>query len=132
LLLISDSLITGVNGIILLVSLLLGKPLLLLIARNMLANTPSPQSEQQTQQWQETQYRSFFTLLTAVVGMGLLIEFVTRLILVYTLSTAQFLLVSPIVHYGLLGGLLLWIVLFVRRRRQSQQTEAIPQQETAH
>jgi intracellular septation protein A len=117
LVLVSASLVTGVHSVLLLSSLLFGQPLLQTLARNMLATTPSAGSEQLTRRWDEPQVRSFFTLLTALVGGGLLIECIVRCILVFRLSVSQFLVISPIVHYGLLGCVLLAVVLLVRHRR---------------
>jgi hypothetical protein len=137
LVLVGDSLITGVYGVLMLTSLLFRKPLVLRLLRSMLANASSAQSQQLTQPWQEENTRSFFMVITAVVGLSLLLEFVMRLLLVFTLPVEQFLLISSIVRYGILGLMLLCLFLFIRlcRSRQEQMLERSPQQqaqETSH
>ncbi|MBO0779337.1 MAG: hypothetical protein J2P37_10965 [Ktedonobacteraceae bacterium] len=117
LVLLSDSLMTGVHGVLLLGSLLVGKPLLQILAYNMLATTPAAQNEQLMRRWQAPRIRTFFILLTALVGTGLLIQLAVSSILVFTLPTEQFLVMRPIVHYGLLGLVLLIAVLFIWLRR---------------
>ena len=57
--------------------------------------------------------------LTALVwGLGFLLEMVVRSYLVFTLTIPQFLIISPFVFYGFLGGLALWTVLYTRKGRK--------------
>ncbi|HEY7417620.1 MAG TPA: VC0807 family protein [Ktedonobacteraceae bacterium] len=130
LILVSDSLITGVIGFLMLISLFSAKPLLLRIIESVLVNAPSAQNQQVMKRLQETSVRSRFTLITVVWGIGLLLECGARLTLALTLSTGQFLMISPIVHYGLLGVLVIWLFLFIslQRRRQRKSLEHAPQQ----
>ncbi len=131
LVLVGDSLITGVFGALMLASLVTRTPLALRLLRSILANASSAQSQQLTWHRQEGDTRSFFTIVTVVVGSGLLLEFAVRLFLAFTLPVEQFLVISPIVRYGFLGLILLCLLLSVRqrRRRQKQKLERSPQQQ---
>lgn len=118
--LVSDSLITGVYGLLLLASLPLGKPLLLLLMQNMLTMTPSAQQEHLMKRWQTPGARSFFTLLTALLGAGLLLELVVRTLLVFTVPVDQFLVLSPLIRYGLFGVMALVAFGMAWQRRRTQ------------
>jgi hypothetical protein len=57
--------------------------------------------------------------LTAIVwGLGFLLEVVVRSFLVFTLTIQQFLIISPFVFYGFLGGIVLWTFLYSRKGRK--------------
>ena len=55
---------------------------------------------------------------TIVWGVGFLFEFVIRTILVFTLTIPQFLIISPFVFYGFIGGIILWTLLYSRQGRK--------------
>lgn len=131
LVLVSDSLITAVYGILMLASLLTPTPLIQRFIESILGSTPAPQSQQLSEYKPGAGTRSLLHTITAVWGVGLLLECVARVILVYTLSTDQFLVISPIVRYGFLGLLVLWAILHarIRRRRQPQPQESFVEQE---
>lgn len=117
LLLVSGSLITGVHGVLCLVSLLTPRPLLLWFIEGMLAKAPATSGRQYIQHLLAEVPRSVFTILTAVWGIILLLEVVVNSLLVFTLTIEQFMVISPIVRYGLLGGMLPGTLLFARIRR---------------
>ncbi|MGH2478430.1 MAG: VC0807 family protein [Ktedonobacteraceae bacterium] len=119
-LLVGNSLTTACYGILLLASLLTSKPLLMRLIESVLANHPSDQSQQIMSRWQEAGTRASFTIITAVWGIGSLLEFGVCLILAFTLSIDRFLVISPLIHYGFLGLLLIWAFLFGRLRRRQQ------------
>jgi len=136
LVLISSSLVTGAYGVIMLASLLSPPPLILTLFMNALAGSDPAQREQLTKRWQEVGSRSFFALITALWGVGFLIELVLRLILTFTLTVEQFLIIGPIVQYSFLGAMLLGTLLFVRIRRYGKrnlpkQLPEQPKQETS-
>lgn len=122
LILISDSLMIGVYGVIMLASLLFGKPLLLTLAMNMLADAPPAEREQFEKRWQEAG-SSYFTFITALWGAGLSIVLVVSIVLTSVLTVQQFVLVGPIIQYSMFGVLILvsQAIGIIRRykRRQS-------------
>ena len=119
LVLASDSLMMGVYGMLMLASLPFGKPLLLVIARNALANAPVEQRELREHQWSVSE-RPFFTVITAIWGIGLLVEMLVAVILVYTLTVTQFLLVRPVMHYVFYGVLILVSYLYAKMHRKNR------------
>lgn len=116
----AGALVTGTLGIIMLASVLLRRPLLLTLAKYALANNHDRRDRILLQHWQAGKnagYRSSLAYITALWGAGLLLECILRIVLALRLPAAQFLLVSPIVRYGILGILALVTLLMVRMRR---------------
>ncbi|GHO72089.1 hypothetical protein KSC_109810 [Ktedonobacter sp. SOSP1-52] len=123
LVLVSDSLITAIYGVLMLASLLTASPLIMRLIQSVLANATPGQDQQLMLRWQEPGTRLFFAAITAVWGIGLLLECVVRVALALTLPIEQFLVISPIVRYCFLSVLVLWAILFARIRRQRQQKQ---------
>lgn len=128
LILVGDSLITAIFGILLLTSLLTASPLLMRLMESVLATTSSAQSQQLVRRWQQPDMRRFFTIITAAWGVGLLLECGIQVLLAFTLTTQQVLLLSPLVRYGMWALLLLGAVLFrwISRSRRHMTREDIP------
>jgi intracellular septation protein A len=128
LILVGDSLITAVFGIALLASLLTASPFLIRLVESVLATTSSEKTPQLIQRWQQPDMRRFFTIITVVWGIGLLLECGIQVLLVFTLTVEQVLLLSPIVRYGVWAILFLWAVLFrwMSRSRKHPTRESIP------
>ncbi len=129
LILISDSLMTGVYGIMMLVSVLLGKPLLMTLAMNMLADAPLAERERFEKRWQEAG-SSYFAFITALWGVGLTLTLVLNILLVYILTVQQFVLLGPIVQYSIFGFLILvsQAIGIVRRFRKRRLLDKPAQQ----
>ncbi len=79
--------------------------------------------------WQYPAFRSLNRLITIVWGVALLCEFSIRLILVYTLTVAQVLVISPIVTSVILIALIWWTI--VVSKRGARRGEASRQQRLA-
>jgi hypothetical protein len=57
-------------------------------------------------------------VMTLAWGFGLLADFALSVVLIETLSVAEYLLVGPIIGYVTIGGLTLWTVFYRRRTRR--------------
>jgi hypothetical protein len=64
-------------------------------------------------------------VMTAVWGVGFLLEAAIRIFLVLTLTTEQFLIISPFVLYGIIAVLAVWTFFYSRQGRK--KSEAIRQ-----
>jgi intracellular septation protein A len=129
LLLLSGSLITGVHGVIFLASLFTTRPLLLWIVESVVAKVPTDPDQQLLRRWLESVPRSSFAVITAVWGVALLLDAVLNALLASTLAIEQFMLISPIARYSLLGGTVLGTLLVVwirRSRKWKRQRYACP------
>lgn len=107
-LLIRESMITGAVGLIFLGSLIFKRPLMFYLAMRFIGN---PDFEGN---WQYDYFRYVMRLMTFVWGTILLIEAAVRTIMVYQLTTAQFLALSNFVLYGFIGAAIAWTVLYRR------------------
>jgi hypothetical protein len=101
-LLLRDSLVTSIVGLVIAISAAFPKPILYYLFRQVQAGEPA---------------LGPMRVLSVVLGLGLVVEMGVRTAMVYAMTTSRFLLVSPFVQYGLTGLLVLWAVLYMRRHR---------------
>ena len=64
--------------------------------------------------------------MTLVWGVGLLLEAITRVVVVFTLPLAAATSASPIIAVVFIGGLLLWTVRYAKARRAAAARRAAP------
>lgn len=112
-LLLRESFITGITGLVFLVSLLFKKPLIYYFAQRFSGSDKADKSVWE-KRWEIPYFRYGMKLMTFVWGIGLVLEAVIKTILVYTLSVSTFLLVSSFVSYGIFGLLILWQVRYIK------------------
>jgi len=126
--LIRESILTGALGIACLVSLLFPKPLMFYFGRQFMSGGDPTKAAYYNSLWQYPRFRFSNYLITVVWGVGFVAEFALRVILVYTLSVAQVLAISPIVFNAITIGLILWTIAYgnrARRKRQSQYQDQV-------
>lgn len=113
-----ENLVTGVIALIFLGSAAIGKPLIYELAR---ANMRR-KSEGEAQAFEALRvnagFRRVMTIMTLVWGFGLLIQVAVAAVLVFALSIRTYLIVSPILGYGMTGALVLWTFLYGQRARR--------------
>lgn len=113
-----EKLVTGVIGLVFLGSALVGKPLVYELARA----TMRRKSEGEAQAFEALQvhvgFRRTMMLMTLVWGIGLLADVAVSVVLVFTLSIRDYLIVNPILGYGTMGGLGLWSALYGRSAKR--------------
>jgi hypothetical protein len=121
LLLLRESLITGVVGLVLLISLLFPRPLMYYMAEST-ASKHSPEDAGRFELlWEKPRFVRCMYLLTTFWGVGLVCEAIIRAILAWTIPTEQFLLISPIVSYGVYLGLIGWTFWMVHRLKTAER-----------
>jgi uncharacterized membrane protein len=114
LILMRESLVTGILGLIFIGSLFYSKPLIYHFAIRFSSNDESEQKGKFANNWEFSYFRFVIRLMTAVWGIALLAEAVIKTILVYELSISAFLAVSQIIFYSVLGVTILWTVIYRR------------------
>ncbi|WP_282936478.1 VC0807 family protein [Paenibacillus sp. RC67] len=117
LLLIRESFITAAVGLLFLISLMFKKPLIYHLAIRFTVKDNVDEKSTFATNWDYSYFRFVVRLMTAVWGGMLLVEAGIRIILVYELTTAQFLAVSNLVFYGFIGITILWTALYRRRSK---------------
>jgi hypothetical protein len=126
LLLLRESLVTGLIGLIFLGSVPLGRPLILVLARAAVARRSAEEQAALETVGDTPGFRRTMTVLTLVWGAGFVAETCLRMVLVFTLPTGRFLIVSPILGYGTYGLLMLWTFLYARERKQRPREAPVP------
>ncbi|WP_345531389.1 VC0807 family protein [Viridibacterium curvum] len=124
LLLLRESLISGLIGLAFLVSVPFAKPLVYFLARATAARQDSAAQSDFDAWWQLAPSRQLLRGITLGWGIGLTAEALVRALLAWHMEPEDFLLYSPFVSYGLIGLLLLWTAWYRRRfldREQSRQ-----------
>ena len=118
LLLVRESLITGIFGLIFLGSLLFSRPLMFHLVKTTVTKQGMTQ-EAFASRWSIPDFRFTFYLMTIVWGVGLLVEATLKIILAFTMPTGLFLVVSPIISYTIYLGLLGWSICYGNQRRKA-------------
>ena len=114
LLLMRESLITGLIGLAFLASVLIGRPLVEVLARAALARQAAIQGT--TEEWEETPaMRRAMKVMTAVWGCGFVAETCLRVGLVFSLPVGSALVAGPVVGYTAIGLLVGWTWLYGKR-----------------
>jgi hypothetical protein len=115
--LIRESFFTITFGLAFLVSLVLARPIMFYIARHFAAGNDPASVAHFNSFWQNERFRHSMRVMSAVWGIGLLLEAVIRISLVITLSIEQFLAISPFVIYGIIALLIFWTFRYGRAVR---------------
>jgi hypothetical protein len=113
-----EKLVTGAIGLVFVGSALIGKPLIYQLARASMRR----KSEGEAQEFEALQvhagFRRTMTLMTLVWGFGLLADVAVSVVLVFTLSIREYLIVNPILGYGTMGALALWSFFYARAAKR--------------
>jgi len=105
---IRDAMVTGVIGVIFLISLVLKRPMIFYLARATMArNTESGAAEFEAM-WLRPGVPRVFRVLTAVWGIGLVFQTAVMCWLAWIWPIKLYLLYSPIVGYSIFGLLMAW------------------------
>jgi len=125
--LIKESFLTGLFGLVFLGSFLLPRPLMFYFGRQFATGGDPPRIARWEGLWQYESFRHGNRVMTAVWGIGFVLEAAARVALVFVLSVSVFLVVSPIVAYVVLFGLISWTIRYGRagaRRGRALAEEA--------
>jgi hypothetical protein len=117
LLLIRESFVTGILGLVFLGSLFWPRPLMFQIVKSTIAKQ-AVGAEAFASRWSIPGFRHTFYLMTTVWGIGLVAEAILKIALAFTLAIEQFLVVSPVLGYGIYFGLLGWSFWYGNQRRK--------------
>lgn len=121
LILLRESFVTGMMGLIFLGSLLFGKPLIYYFALRFTVGSNQEKQSAFEENWKLPYVRKVLRMMTAGWGIALVGEAAIKWILVYTLSTTAFLAVSNVVMYGVIGLAILWTYFYRKSTRQHLQ-----------
>jgi len=103
---VRESMLTGVFGIVCLASLAAPRPAMFYMGRLFATGGDPDQVAEFNEIWELPTVPRRFRIVTLVWGVGLVGEAAFRTVLALTIPTQTFLIVSQIVNWGVLGGLL--------------------------
>lgn len=104
-LLMRESLVSGLIGLVFLGSLCFGKPLVFYLARATLERESSAGRTRFDTLWGQEIFRRGLRRMTCLWGVGLVAETAIRAWMAWNMPADRFLVLSPIVSYGFVGML---------------------------
>ena len=130
-LLLKGAVLTGTFSLICLGSLLAPKPLMYFLGRQLSTRDDPELVAQWNARWAFPEFRRIMRLITAVWGIGYMLEVVIRVITAYTLPPITVLAIAPVITYGTLGILMVWTIVYSSAmRRKYADAEASAGAET--
>ena len=118
-----ESSLTGVFGVLCLLSLLRPRPAMFYLGRAFSTGGDPEKVAEFDEIWDLPGVPGRFRLVTTVWGVGLIAETGLRATLAFTVSTQTFLGISQVVGWVILGALLAWTTVFSRRGEQQVLAE---------
>jgi len=117
LLLLQGSAVSGLFGVVMLVSLLFPRPVLFYIIRSILTQNDPQRIASFNADWAFPQFRSFYRVLTTVWGVVTVAQLVLLAILVFTLPISLMLVLSPILNFGVVMPVAHWSMSSFRKNK---------------
>ncbi|CAH2714257.1 hypothetical protein BACCIP111895_01418 [Neobacillus rhizosphaerae] len=114
LILLRESMVTGLLGLLFIASLFFSKPLIYHFAIRFSAEGESEKKGQFAKNWELPYFRNVLRIMTAIWGIALLGEATLKIILVYELSITAFLAISQLIFYGVIGAAILFTIVYRR------------------
>ncbi|WP_327262394.1 hypothetical protein OG444_13400 [Streptomyces sp. NBC_01232] len=123
-LLIKDSGVTGLFGLLCLATLLAPRPLMFYFGRKFATDGTPESTAWWNGLWQYEGFRTSMNRMTLVWGVAYVTEAVVRVVLAFTLSTRTMVVVSPVMIYGVLAALGVWTAMYGKRSRAEGERRA--------
>ncbi|MEW2433477.1 VC0807 family protein [Streptomyces caniferus] len=123
-LLVKDSGVTGLFGLLCLATLLAPRPLMFYFGRKFATDGTAESTAWWNGLWQFEGFRTTIRTMTAVWGVSYCLEAVARIALAYTLSTDTMVVLSPVLTYVVLGLLAVWTAMYGKRSRRKGEERA--------
>ncbi|MFF0754152.1 VC0807 family protein [Streptomyces sp. NPDC004267] len=124
-LIVKDSAVTGLFGVLCLVTLLAPRPLMFYFGRRFATDGTAESAAWWNSLWQYEGFRSVQRRMTIVWGVAYLVEAAARIVLSYVLSVDAMVVINPILTYGALGLLILWTIRTGQRSRAEGEARRI-------
>ncbi|WP_308019684.1 VC0807 family protein [Streptomyces sp. SP2-10] len=129
-LLIKDSAITGLFGLLCLATLLAPRPLMFYFGRKFATDGTPESTAWWNGLWAFEGFRQTVRTMTTVWGVAYCLEAAARIALSFVLGTDTMVTLSPVLIYGVLGALILWTTMYgkqARRRGEERAAAAMAQ-----
>jgi hypothetical protein len=113
-----EKLVSVLIAFLFLGSAAIGRPLIYELARAGMKRRSSTELERFESLRDNKFFRRTMTIMTLAWGFGLLADAAISVVLVYTISIREYLIVGPVLGYGMTGALALWTFWYARRQRR--------------
>ncbi|MCX5198114.1 hypothetical protein OOK31_30195 [Streptomyces sp. NBC_00249] len=123
-LLIKDSGVTGLFGLLCLATLFARRPLMFYFGRKFATDGTPESTAWWNGLWQYEGFRTTMTRMTLVWGVAYVIEALVRIALAFVLDTSTMVTLSPFMIYGTMGGLGLWTARYGKRSQAEGERRA--------
>ncbi|MFG2893381.1 VC0807 family protein [Streptomyces sp. NPDC048248] len=123
-LIIKDSGVTGLFGVLCLATLLAPRPLMFYFGRKFATDGTPESTAWWNGMWQYEGFRRTMTVMTSVWGVAYLAEAGVRIALAYVVDTGAMVVISPAMAYGVLGLLSVWTALYAKRSQAAGERRA--------
>jgi hypothetical protein len=117
LILVRESFFTFLLSIACFITLATGKPLMFYFAREFVAGKDPEKRKEFSKILEKKNAFNFFRLLTLVWGIVYLLEFILKVIIVYSFPISESLLIGPVVTYVIIFGTIFWTFWYAKKRR---------------
>ncbi|MGW4160300.1 VC0807 family protein [Streptomyces sp. NPDC004788] len=124
-LIVKDSAVTGLFGVLCLVTLLAPRPLMFYFGRRFATDGTPESAAWWNGLWQYEGFRAVQRRMTVVWGVAYLVEATLRIVLSYVLSVDAMVVVNPVLTYGTLGLLILWTIRTGQRSRAEGEARRV-------
>ncbi|MFF4320070.1 VC0807 family protein [Streptomyces sp. NPDC001568] len=124
-LLVKDSVVTGLFGVLCLATLLAKRPLMFYFGRKFATDGTARSTAWWNGLWQYEGFRTTMRRMTLVWGVAYVIEALVRVVLSYSVNTKTMVVISPIMVYAVLAALGVWTALYGKRSQaEGERREA--------
>jgi intracellular septation protein A len=113
-----ENLVTGLIGVVFLLSAAIGKPLIYQLARAGMQRKSAAEAASFERLSDNVYFRRSMSVMTLVWGIGLIVQTAVACVLVFMMSIKAYLVVSPILGYGTMGALALWTFWYGERQKR--------------
>ncbi|OYV24507.1 MAG: hypothetical protein B7W99_01965 [Rhodospirillales bacterium 20-58-10] len=114
---VREALVTGLVGVMFLASLGLKRPMIFYLARATMARNTAQGAAQFEALWARAGVPQLFRLLTLVWGTGLVVQTAIMCWLAIIWPISRYLLIAPLIGYGIIGVLMAWSLWHMANRR---------------
>ncbi|MFE1931443.1 VC0807 family protein [Streptomyces sp. NPDC059474] len=123
-LLIKDSAVTGLFGLLCLATLLTPRPLMFYLGRKFATDGTEASTAWWNGLWNVDGFRKAMLTMTTVWGVAYCMESAVRIVLSYTLRTDTMVVLSPVLIYAVLASLGVWTGVYGKRSRRKGEARA--------
>ncbi|WP_411105412.1 VC0807 family protein [Streptomyces sp. cmx-4-9] len=123
-LLVKDSAVTGLFGLLCLATLLAARPLMFYFGRKFATDGTPESTAWWNGMWQYEGFRTTMRRITLVWGLAYVAESLVRIVLAYSLDTGTMVALSPFMIYGVLAALAVWTARYAKRSQAEGERRA--------